>query len=84
MPPYAPELNPVEECWNHTKYADLPNMRMSNLVFGESLASSSKPIGRPSESIDRLPGMIWAVNTNGTPHARWRSPLMDAAECRRH
>ena len=22
---YAPELNPVEQCWNHTKYADLPN-----------------------------------------------------------
>jgi transposase len=25
LPAYAPELNPVEECWNHTKYADLPN-----------------------------------------------------------
>jgi transposase len=25
LPPYAPELNPVEQCWNHTKYADLPN-----------------------------------------------------------
>ena len=25
LPAYAPELNPVEQCWNHTKYADLPN-----------------------------------------------------------
>ena len=25
LPSYAPELNPVEECWNHTKYIDLPN-----------------------------------------------------------
>ena len=25
LPPYAPELNPVEQCWNHTKYADLSN-----------------------------------------------------------
>ena len=25
LPPYAPELNPVEALWNHTKYADLAN-----------------------------------------------------------
>jgi len=25
LPPYAPDLNPVEAIWNHTKYADLPN-----------------------------------------------------------
>ena len=25
LPAYAPELNPVEQCWNHTKYADLEN-----------------------------------------------------------
>jgi transposase len=25
LPGYAPELNPVEPCWDHTKYADLPN-----------------------------------------------------------
>jgi hypothetical protein len=26
LPPYAPELNPVEQVWNHTKYSDLPNL----------------------------------------------------------
>lgn len=25
LPPYAPDLNPVEHVWNHTKYADLAN-----------------------------------------------------------
>ena len=25
LPPYAPELNPVEAAWNHTKYSDLAN-----------------------------------------------------------
>lgn len=25
LPPYAPELDPVEECWNHAKYCDLAN-----------------------------------------------------------
>jgi len=25
LPPYAPELNPVEQVWNHTKCADLAN-----------------------------------------------------------
>lgn len=25
LPPYAPELNPVEQIWSHTKYADLAN-----------------------------------------------------------
>jgi transposase len=25
LPPYAPELNPVEAVWNHTKYGDLAN-----------------------------------------------------------
>ena len=25
LPAYSPELNPVEQCWNHTKYGDLAN-----------------------------------------------------------
>jgi transposase len=25
LPPYAPDLNPVEQVWNHTKYGDLAN-----------------------------------------------------------
>lgn len=26
LPAYAPELNPVEQVWNHTKYGDLANL----------------------------------------------------------
>lgn len=25
LPPYSPELNPVEQCWGHTKCHELPN-----------------------------------------------------------
>jgi transposase len=25
LPQYSPQLNPVEQCWNHTKYGDLAN-----------------------------------------------------------
>jgi transposase len=32
LPPYAPELNPVEYVWNHTKYGDLANLIPENLL----------------------------------------------------
>jgi len=25
LPPYAPDLNPTEQCWNHAKHSDLAN-----------------------------------------------------------
>jgi transposase len=25
LPPYAPDLNPTEQCWNHSKYSDMAN-----------------------------------------------------------
>jgi len=31
LPSYSPELNPVEQCWNHTKYADLANFVPNDL-----------------------------------------------------
>ena len=31
LPAYAPELNPVEMLWNHTKYADLANFIPENI-----------------------------------------------------
>jgi transposase len=31
LPPYSPQLNPVEQCWNHTKYSDLPNFIPENI-----------------------------------------------------
>ena len=31
LPPYAPELNPVEQVWNHSKYSDLANFTPEDL-----------------------------------------------------
>ena len=32
LPAYAPELNPVEHVWNHTKYGDLANFLADDLL----------------------------------------------------
>jgi transposase len=32
LPPYAPDLNPVEHVWNHTKYDDLANYIPDDLL----------------------------------------------------
>ena len=32
LPPYAPDLNPVEHVWNHTKYGDLANYVPEDLL----------------------------------------------------
>jgi transposase len=41
LPPYAPELNPVEQCWNHTKYADLANFIPDDLNHLENAVHES-------------------------------------------
>lgn len=41
LPAYAPELNPVEQVWNHTKYADLPNLAPDDLEELDWLVNSS-------------------------------------------
>ena len=41
LPPYAPELNPVEHVWNHTKYGDLANFAPANLTALEDAVLSS-------------------------------------------
>ena len=32
LPPYAPDLNPVEHVWKHTKYYDLTNYVPEDLL----------------------------------------------------
>lgn len=41
LPAYSPELNPVEQCWNHTKYSDLPNFIPDDLDDLENAISES-------------------------------------------
>jgi transposase len=31
LPAYAPELNPIEQCWSHSKCHDLPNLCASSV-----------------------------------------------------
>jgi transposase len=41
LPAYAPELNPDEQVWNHTKYADLANFVPDDVLhLGRSVAAS--------------------------------------------
>lgn len=41
LPAYAPELNPDEQVWNHTKYADLANFVPDDVLhLGRSMADS--------------------------------------------
>jgi transposase len=41
LPAYAPELNPDEQVWNHTKYADLANFIPDDILhLGKSIAKS--------------------------------------------
>lgn len=32
LPGYAPELNPIESCWGHTKNHDMPNYNANDVV----------------------------------------------------
>jgi transposase len=41
LPPYAPDLNPVEHVWNHTKYGDLANYIPDDLLDLEVEAEGS-------------------------------------------
>jgi DDE superfamily endonuclease len=49
LPAYAPELNPTEQVWNHTKYADLANYIPDDIhdlgveVAGSMLETRSTP-----------------------------------------
>lgn len=41
LPSYSPELNPVEQRWNYTKYSDLANFLPDDLEDLEAAASQS-------------------------------------------
>src|SRR5512144_57408 len=39
LPPYAPELNPVEQVWNHIQYGVLPNFAPRNAAHADAMAT---------------------------------------------
>jgi transposase len=45
LPAYAPELNPDEQVWNHTKYADLANFVPDDILhLGRSVCASLRAL----------------------------------------
>ena len=53
LPSYAPDLNPVEHVWNHTKYMDLANFVPDNVLqLGRSVADSIRET-RSSQTLIR-------------------------------
>ena len=52
LPPYAPELNPVEQVWNHIKYGVLPNFAPRDAGHAEEVAKEHLTAARGNR--DRL------------------------------
>jgi transposase len=52
LPPYAPDLNPAEQVWNHTKYADLAN------VIPEDVADLEEAVGDSIAAQHRHPLLL--------------------------
>ena len=52
LPPYAPDLNPAEQVWNHTKYADLGNF------IPEDVADLERAVGGSMAAQCRRPSLL--------------------------
>ncbi len=52
LPPYAPDLNPAEQVWNHTQYADLANF------IREDVADLQEAVGDSITAQRRHPSLL--------------------------
>ncbi|MCI0407346.1 MAG: transposase [Acidobacteria bacterium] len=59
LPPYAPDLNPAEGIWGHTKYGDLANFTPANLDVLETAVVTS--LGRTRRQRQLLAGFFRAA-----------------------
>jgi hypothetical protein len=53
LPPYAPDLNPVEMVWNRTRYCDLANFLPDDLLSLHSAAVVSLTFMRSEQNLLR-------------------------------
>lgn len=53
LPSYCPELNPVEQCWKHTKYDDLPNFVPEDLDHLDGAVTESLTALRENQPLLR-------------------------------
>jgi putative transposase len=60
LPPYAPELNPVEQLWNHLKYAKLANFAPDDISLLDQTAR--KQLHRIKRSPNRLQSFLDAAD----------------------
>jgi transposase len=62
LPPYAPDLNPVEAVWSHTKYSDLANFTPDDLTILEHAVIASllrtRGQGKLLSSFFRAAGLV--------------------------
>jgi transposase len=56
LPPYAPELNPVEYLWNHLKYGELANFTPDDVFQLDAVLK--KHLNHARKSPERLRGFI--------------------------
>jgi len=56
LPPYAPELNPVEYLWNHLKYGKLPNFVPDDVFQLDTVLNHKLHVARKSPQ--RLQGFL--------------------------
>ncbi len=53
LPPYAPDLNPVEQVWNHSKYAELANYVPDDVDDLHGAVAVSLAIQAPQQTLLR-------------------------------
>jgi transposase len=53
LPPYAPDLNPVEQVWTHTKYGDLANFIPDDIDHLQAEVSVSLFLARQEQQLLR-------------------------------
>jgi transposase len=56
LPPYAPEINPVEYLWNHLKYGKLPNFVPDDVLQLDTVVNHQLHVARKSSQ--RLRGFL--------------------------
>ncbi len=62
LPPYSPELNPVEHLWEHIREKYLRNFFWSSMEeLGKKLESILREISNTAKNIQSLVGFKWAI-----------------------
>lgn len=56
LPPYAPEINPVEYLWNHLKYGKMPNLVPDDVFQLDTVVNHHLHVARKSSQ--RLRGFL--------------------------